>query len=294
LVDQLLKLKTKPFFADTNTLYKCQRSNAIDHKILAEKHGFTVENSGAPFIVMDGLLGNCETAIEIDGELNKEVFIASEIIKSQSILSIAHFTGHIAVCAAANLKTVGMGCASRKGKLRQHSVVSPFINEACVLCGQCLENCPVDAITSDGKKANIDDEKCIGCGECLSVCRFDAVKFNWDAESRILQKHIAEYALGALKNKKGKAAFFNYAISITAHCDCMNQSNMEKVVDDIGILASTDPVALDKATIDMAEKHGGKKFQTLVDLEGLDPMYQLQHAEQLGLGNCKYKLIEIN
>jgi len=171
LVEQLLALKTKPFLTDTSTLYIGQRHNAIDHTMLAVKHGFCFCNLGIPFIVCDGLFGTSETPVQIDGRINKQVLIASDIVRCQSILSVAHFTGHVAACAAATIKTLGMGCASRKGKMRQHSALKPTISESCTLCGECYKHCPADAITLNDVKAHIDSQKCIGCAECVAVCR---------------------------------------------------------------------------------------------------------------------------
>ena len=116
LVDELKALKVKAFLTDTSTLYTGRRHNAVDHAILAGEHGFNVAVLGIPFIVPDGLFGTSETAVKINGQLNKEVMIASDITRCQSLLSIAHFTGHVATCAAATLKTLGMGCARQKGE----------------------------------------------------------------------------------------------------------------------------------------------------------------------------------
>lgn len=293
LVEELIKLKTKPFLTDTSTLYVGRRHNAIDHAILAQEHGFCIDVLGIPFIAPDGLFGTLETPIEINGELNKEVFIASDIVRCQSILSVAHFTGHIATCAAATLKTLGMGCSSRKGKMRQHSALKPDINDNCVRCGECVKYCPADAITIDGIKAHINADKCIGCAECLAVCRFDAVRYDWGAESATLQENVAEHAKGVLKGKESRAAFFNFIMSVTPDCDCFDKPNMSKMVDDIGIVASTDPVAVDKAAVDLVENKSGKKLAKLLNNDNLDPRHQLEHAVHIGLGSIDYKLIEV-
>jgi len=292
LVDALLALKTKPFVTDTNALYVGKRHNAVDHTVLAAEHGFSTDVLGIPFIVSGGLFGTSETAVQINGEVNKEVFIASDLIRCQSILTVAHFTGHPAACAAATLKTLGMGCASKKGKLTQHAALTLSITNDCKRCGECLTHCPADAISLDDVKAHIDRDKCISCAECLAVCRFEAVKCNWGMETEILQKSIAEHALGVLKGKENKAAFFNFVISVTKDCDCFDTPDMARIVDDIGILASTDPVAVDKAALDLVEAAAGKKLPKLLGNPKLDPRYQLEHAEHIGLGSLDYKLID--
>ncbi len=293
VVDELKKLKTKPFLTDTSTLYTLRRHNAIDHCILADEHGFNVQTLGVPFIPTDGLFGTAETEVEINCPVNKEVSIAADIVRCQSILSIAHFTGHIATCAAATLKTLGMGCASRKGKMRQHSALKPKVNpDKCTSCGQCIEYCPEDAIDIDKLKAHIDQDKCIGCAECVAVCRFEAVEYDWDIVNEDLQINIAEHALGALKGKEKRAAFVTFIISVAKECDCFD-TELPTIVDDIGIVASTDPVAIDKAALDLVEQYGGKTLQSLIEKERLDPRFQLEHAQKIGLGNLDYELIEI-
>jgi uncharacterized Fe-S center protein len=291
LVDELLSLETKPFTTDTSTLYTGRRHNAIEHSVLADEHGFNVKTIGIPFIVCDGLFGTEETPVKINAPLNEEVLIARDICRCQSILSVAHFTGHLAVCPAATIKTLGMGCASRKGKMRQHSSTKPTIGDECTLCGECYKHCPADAITLGEIQAHIDRDKCIGCAECVAVCRFGAIKHDWGAELEQLQKNVAEHALGVVKGKENRAVFFNYIISVTADCDCFDRVDMPKIVPDIGIAASTDPVAVDKAALDLVEKAGEKSFAKLAGNDKLDPAPQLEHAELIGLGREKFEYV---
>lgn len=294
LVKELLKLNTKPFVTDTNALYASPRHDAIGHYRVAAKHGFGLDVLGIPFIVAGGVFGTAETAVEINCEINKEVFIASDIVMCHSIIAVAHFTGHLSTCAAAVIKTLGMGCASRRGKMNQHAALSLVIGDNCKRCGECVTHCPADAITLDDIKAHIDQDKCIGCAECLAVCRFNAVEYDWHDEDEVMQKNVAEHALGALKGKQDRSAFFSFLMSITKDCDCFDTPDMPKIVDDIGILASIDPVAIDKAALDLIEAKGGKKLPQLTKYTKLNPIYQIEHAEHIGLGNTDYELIEVD
>lgn len=294
LVNELVALKTRPFLTDTSTLYVGRRNNALNHTILAAEHGFHSAELGIPFIVSDGLFGTTETAIEINGRHNKEVFIAKDIIMCQSIFSVAHVTGHMAAGLGATLKTLGMGCASKKGKLKQHAALKLSIGKNCTLCGECLLYCPVDAISLGKTKARISQSKCIGCAECMAHCRFRAVECNWGQETEVLQENIAEYALGVLLGKENKAAFFNFLMSVTEDCDCFGTPNMRTIVDDIGIVASTDPVAVDQASLDLIEDNTGRKMQKLLKNERIDPRCQIEHAQSIGLGSKSYERIEIH
>lgn len=294
LVDELLELKTKPFLTDTSTLYASKRRNAIDHAITAAEHGFSLEVLGIPFIAADGLFGTFQAPVKIKGEIDKEVFIAPDIIRCQSLLTIAHFTGHVAAGVGATLKTLGMGCASKRGKLKQHAALKLSITNICTRCGVCIEHCPADAISLNAAQANIDPDKCISCAECVAVCRFGAVKCNWGPETEVMQKSIAEHAMGAIKGKENRAVFFNFIISVTKDCDCVGSPNIRKIVDDIGIAASTDPVAVDVAALDLVENKTGRRLAELLGNDKLNPRHQFEHAERIGLGSCIYDLIEID
>ncbi len=48
------------------------------------------------------------------------------------------------------------------------------INDECIACGACADQCPTEAITEGNGKYEIDKEKCIDCGSCASVCPVEA------------------------------------------------------------------------------------------------------------------------
>lgn len=48
------------------------------------------------------------------------------------------------------------------------------ITDACISCGACEAECPVDAISAGDDKYVIDAETCIECGACANVCPVDA------------------------------------------------------------------------------------------------------------------------
>ena len=281
----------KPFLSDTNVLYKSERDNAVDHLNLAYEHGFTPENTGAPVIIADGINGINEQEIEINAPFNKTVNIAKEYLTANSIIVVTHATGHLGAGIGATIKNLGMGMSSRKGKLVQHSVSHPHISESkCVKCGTCLKWCPVDAIVMQENSAFIIDDKCIGCGECLAVCRPDAVKFKWDSGSTLLQQQIVEHALGIVQEKKDKMGYFTFLINMTKDCDCIAQP-AKFILEDIGVIAGTDPVAIDQAVWDLT-KHEGKNLNQHA-YPNIDGEEQLRYGEKVGLGTRNYEIEEI-
>ena len=292
LVAILRKSGCRPFLTDTNVLYKGKRNNAVDHIMLAHKHGFTIENTGAPFVVADGLMGRNEVEVEINCENYKKVPIAAEAVYASALLIVTHVTGHDACGLAGTIKNLGMGFSSRKGKLNQHSKLPPKINEAnCTGCEVCYKWCPSDAIIMKNKKAVIIEEKCISCGECIALCRYDAVSFKWDSTSEVLQKRIAEHALGVTKTKKNKIGFVTFMINQTGGCDCMPKK-MKPILPDIGALAGFDPVAVDKAVLDISQRIHKTDVSRLA-FPNIDPTIQLRYGEKIGLGSLNYRLIEV-
>ncbi|MDW7681188.1 MAG: DUF362 domain-containing protein [bacterium] len=292
LIEKINNKNAKPFFIDTCVLYKSQRSDAISHLGLAEQHGFSLNQTGIPVIIADGLRGRNEIEIKIKGKLFDSVAIAAEAVFANAMVVTSHVTGHIACGLGGAIKNMGMGLASRKGKLRQHSSVKPWIEiSVCTGCGECIRWCPENAIHLNDDVAGINKKLCVGCGECLTACHFGAVRFNWKTSSADLQKKMAEHALGAVQNKMEKTCYFNFLINMTRDCDCLN-SPQKPIINDIGILASKDPVAIDKASLDIIENRGGKSLTSLSN-NSLDPMIQLAHAQQIGLGKLNYELITL-
>lgn len=289
MIGRLQERTNRLFFTDTNTLYVGQRSNAVDHLRLAASHGFSLEKTGVPVLIADGLAGENDEEVQVDLKWVKRARIASGIARADFLVCLNHFTGHVQTGLGAAIKNTGMGCASRAGKLEQHSDVHPRIDrKLCRNCRLCLDYCPTGAIIQKEGRAFILDDRCIGCGECLVVCKLGAVRMRWDADSARVQEKMAEYALAVWSRFKEKAGFINFLLKITKDCDCMAKDQAE-IIDDIGILASADPVALDKASVDLVLKK--RKKDVLRQGYDIDWSIQLRHGQAIGLGRLDYELI---
>jgi len=287
-----IKTKTnRVFFSDTNTLYLGQRSNSIEHIRLAADHGFSLEETGIPVLIADGIIGRDEAEIKVNLNHIKSAKIASAYFNTDELLCMSHFTGHMLSGFGAAIKNLGMGCASRAGKLEQHSDVHPWISEKkCTNCGICLEYCPTKAIIQEEGRAVILEDKCIGCGECLVICTVGAVKMKWDADSRRVQEKMTEYAFSVNQKFEGKIGFINFLTQVTKDCDCMATEEPD-IIEDIGVLASEDPVAVDRASVDLVNGRSGKDL--LRENYDLDWSIQLSYGEMIGLGSQKYRLVEL-
>lgn len=54
-------------------------------------------------------------------------------------------------------------------------IVSHRITEECIVCGACISECPVEAISEGEEKYVIDPSKCTDCGACVEVCPTEAI-----------------------------------------------------------------------------------------------------------------------
>jgi len=285
--------RARPFLTDTAVLYASPRSTGAGHAEVAAQHGFTFERTGAPFLPADGLEGNVEIAVNIEGVHYQSVNVARAIADADAMVVLSHATGHLASGFGATLKNLGMGCASRKGKLLMHSDTKPFVmSKSCTACGACIASCPEKALSEDRQgKAVLDETKCIGCGECIAQCRYDAIGFRWDTAPGKMQEKMAEHALGVMRALEGRVVCLLGIVALTKDCDCLAPGS-EIVARDVGFAASLDPVALDQAAMDLVKKAEGKSLGRLA-YPKLDENVQLEHAERIGLGGRKYEIVEV-
>lgn len=278
------------FLTDSNVIYKASvRTNSVDHLKNAEEHGFSIESIGMPIVIADGIFGMNFTEIDIFKKHFSKVKIAADIAACDSLLALTHITGHMQAGLGGAIKNLGMGCASRRGKYEQHCGVVPAVDASvCTGCGSCVAHCPASCIALDNGKVKIFSEECLGCGECAVVCRTTALDIKWSETLENLQEKMVEYACGVLNAVKGRAAFISFLKNVTKDCDCMSK-DQHRIVDDLGILASFDPVSIDKAAVDLMIANSGKDVLKN-GYPGTDWMAQLRYAEKIGLGSLDYTL----
>lgn len=234
IIDYLLHKKVKTYFVETG-MVNGPRSESDSHRNVALKHGFT----RIPFVVADGENGEDHELVGINGNHFKKCMIAKKLIKPKQIIVLSHFKGHIDAGFGAAIKMLGIGFASRRGKIEIHSKVY-------------------------SKKIKSID---------------------WTAEDKqyhgtAFRERMADYALAAVKGKQN--IYLNFALSIVENCDC-DGVPMKPIYKDLGIFASLDPIAIDKACFDLLEKREGKKPFSGDDV--------FTYAEKIGLGSINYELI---
>ncbi|AFM25787.1 DUF362 domain-containing protein [Desulfomonile tiedjei] len=306
VIDRLKELGTKPFLTDTNTLYVGSRTEAYSHLVTAFENGFNREVTGAPAIIADGLRGNNQVVVRADGHHFQEYHIAADICHADGLVVLTHFKGHELSSFGGAIKNIGMGCASREGKLSQHSNISPKVApKKCIGCEECVDWCRGGAISirreGPQKKAFINPESCVGCAECILTCAQGAIQVQWNESIPVFMEKMVEYAAAVLKEKRDKSVFVTFITDVSPLCDCTPFSD-RPIVPGLGILASRDPVAIDQAAVDLinaapgnpisnlqgAFQPGEDKFKSL--FPDIEWSHQLEYAEQMGLGTRDYEM----
>lgn len=118
----------------------------------------------------------------------------------------------------------------------------------------------------------------------------------WGGEQDAFLEAMAEAgkSVSDYLNNGQNIAYVNVMNRISVDCDCDGNPS-EPDLHDIGILSSTDPVALDQACIDLIyEQKDGDGASLVQRIESRNGLHTLEHAEEIGLGSRKYQLVIID
>ncbi|MDO8964946.1 MAG: DUF362 domain-containing protein [Coriobacteriia bacterium] len=304
VVARIKKLGGKPFLTDANTLYRGARGNAVDHLQCAIQNGFSYATVEAPIVIADGMDGREACDVRVDGKHFESVRIGSAAVHADAMVVVTHVKGHEATGFGGALKNVGMGLGCRSAKQRMHADFRPEVTaEKCTACARCVKWCPVNAIViGPDKVAAVDYEVCYGCGECVAACPYAAIATQWKTTPEAIQEKIVEHVKGAVAGKEGKVVYLSFVTAVSPDCDCWSFSDAP-IVGDIGVLASTDIVAIDRAAYDLVTAAAGlpgsrgdgmapgtDKFTTIT---GIDGTAAIRYAQDMGLGSQDYELVTV-
>jgi len=273
--EALQKRDVETCYIETNVLYNSERRDSSNHIVLARRHGFT----DLPVVIADD---GGYTDVPVNGKHFKMCKIGLGFKAYDGFVVMSHFKGHDFAGFGGALKQLAMGFASRAGKLYQHTDNVPFIKpDRCNACGVCSVKCGYEAISVNNKLARIDPTKCVRCAICVGSCSQRAIKNNWDASCFI--EKLAEYAVAAASGKRN--IYLNFLGQITEQCDCV-EKDMKPITNDVGVFASTDPVAIDAVCLNTLPLQTRMQFERGREI--------LIYAQKLGLGTTnKIREIEL-
>jgi len=313
-------------FTGTHTEYS-GRAGEEEYLETAKIHGFTEETMGAKLLMLDGLVGTEIIKQAVNGKRFKEVLVAGRLKEFDQMILATHFKGHGGSGFGGSIKNLGIGCVSKGGKVQAHMGKKFEFNFEAPISDyeNCLKICPTNALREDpdGKLIR-DEEKCRYCYMCKSVCKNNVIDTGSSTREEFITQMV-DNAAGVIEYfGKDEIFYINYVIDVTWQCDCTGGSDIP-FVSDIGILSSSDPVAVDQSAVDLIhlskmnphsilgnigniskeKSHDWLSYIPRFDPEtgkmDLNPdgkeskhwEIQLKVAEELGLGTRDYKLIEV-
>jgi hypothetical protein len=295
--------------------------------VTAERNGNTSAALGCPFISADGFMGTDDYRVDLpEGYILKEAYIAEAIASADVLITLTHFKGHGVGIIGGAIKNLGIGAQSKRGKLNVHlsghpkygfsssSIFHPenFKGRRGEEGWEFLEEiCPYDLIHVTETSIEWEKEKCCDCRACVFPLLGRGIIELPVEYFKALSVAIADGCLGATKAVgKGKVAFINIAVDLTPGCDCAGFSDVP-ILPNLGVFASYDPVAVDKACLDRAKETAGlhgssaedmdvlevgkRKFEACSPLlSGLSEDIQVNTGEIIGLGTRDYDLVQVD
>ncbi|MDO8684250.1 MAG: DUF362 domain-containing protein [Armatimonadota bacterium] len=299
LIDALREAGGRPFITDG--------SGAIPG---AKIRGYTEEVLGAPIVPAAGLNDNYYKVLPVGYHTLKDIQTCGEIVSADAMIVFSHGKGHGHCGYGGAIKNIAMGCVTGHSRGSLHQLIDTefeWDEDHCAHCYLCRANCPGGAITFNKEgRFNIFFHDCRYCMHCVTSCPENAIKINTEG-IRWFQVGMAKATETILNTfEPSRLLYITALMNITPLCDCWGYST-PAIVPDIGIMASTDMVALEQASLDsikvenflpgslpepLALREEGTHL--LEKIHGKDPYLQIETAAEIGLGSREYTIKEVD
>lgn len=116
----------------------------------------------------------------------------------------------------------------------------------------------------------------------------------WDCEQDKFLESMADASKSVVDLFNDQIVFINMMIRMSIDCDC-DAHPQDPEMKDIGILASTDPVALDQACLDLVYQSNDPKKKSLIErIEEKHGVHILEAADKIGIGSREYELVNVD
>ena len=293
-----------PYVTETISTLMVYKENVsmFEWMELATKKGIR-SSFELPLLPLDGACGTDGLFIPVVGKEIAATFVSNALLWSANLVVLSSVTCDPLTGMEGSLKSLGFGCVTVQGKRKLHDVLKPaVVAKRCTKCGRC-DICNWDAIQWSFGYPSIVGELCKGCMLCYLECPDDAISIPTLQRKRY-NIRLVDTCLGVRKAFSGNICYINLIEKVTPRCGPKYPN--KPIIPDLGLLVSTDPVAIDKASLDLINnalgiphtaaetcdvlKPGKNKVEAIT---GFDPNYTFKLAEDIGLGSTTYELIEI-
>lgn len=256
--------KVNGTIVECNTAYQGARQETAAHRQTIEDHGFT---KIAEVDIMDA---DGEIEIPVEGGKHLAVdIIGKNFADYDAMINLAHFKGHPMGGFGGALKNQSIGIASSVGKVYIHTAGKSRDLEKFLHCFDEPE---------DGAEMRPEAVELLPPQDDFLESMAEAAKA------------IADYYAAEQK----PILYINVINNLSVDCDCVAEPEAP-CMNDIGIAASLDPVALDQACIDMVYNSTDPGRDHFVErVEQQNGRHIIETAAALGLGSRDYELIDLD
>jgi len=269
--------------------------------------GYVEEIIGCKLIPVAGADDKYYYSKKVNFKSLKEIQVAGSIHDAEVLIDFSHVKGHGACSYGGACKNIAMGCVTSETRREIHALEGgiEWNEELCDHCETCINECRYKANKfNDEGKYELLFHHCTYCQHCVEVCPNNALTF---VGKRFVdfQRGLAIATDEVLKTfNKNSVYYINVLLNITMLCDCWGMST-PPLVPDIGIMASSDLVAIEKASLDAIKAENllpgslpvGRELvkgkHLFEKIWGKDPYTQIGELEKIGLGNSNYVIEEV-
>lgn len=272
-----------------------------------ERRGYTEMSLGCPLLDDCGHLGKYFYEKKVDFKSFSHVDVAGLIHDADFLIDFSHVKGHGCCGFGGACKNIAMGCVTNRTRREIHALEGGlnWHAEKCTHCEKCVSACNhfANKFDKDGEY-KVNYHHCTLCQHCVKVCPHGAIELD-SHDYADFQTGMAICTKTVLDTfAPGNTYFINVLTQITALCDCWGMTT-PSLVPDIGIMASDDMVALERASLDAIRVEDlirtgvpegmelGAEGHLFERLHGKNPFTQLEKLAEQGLGAQAYELTTV-
>ena len=275
ITEAIKSLKLNLVFIDTLVAYNSPRDSVENYKKVVKEKGY---DKLSAFVISNN-------GIEIENK-DFKANVCKELVRAKNVLVISHIKGHACSGFGGAIKNLGMGGVTKETKRLEHELSKPKFVSECRGCGTCVKLCPAAAIKMVNGKAKINLGTCWGCSICQINCPHKCLA----PQKAYFDDLLAQGAAAVINNLPKNTFYINFLKNIVKWCDCEVNPG-KRISEDIGILFSDNPVAIDKASIDIVNKINGKDL--FKEINNKDPLLHVKFASEYTGKRLDYDLISI-
>ena len=255
-----LVLEVNGTVVECNTAYGNAPQDKKDERTTAENHWKVIERHGfTKYFPVDIMDEYDEIRIPVKDQSHiKYDIVGGHLANYDFLIALNHFKGHPMGGYGGALKNLSIGCASQNGKAYIHSA---------------------------------------GKMEKLDMSKLWTPEFIGDQDGFLESMAAAAQAVVNYFQRQEGIIYISVMNNMSIDCDCVDHPAPVKL-EDYGILASTDPVALDQACIDIINQQKVTPKNDPTDLlKRIDKqhgVHTIEHAAKIGLGSREYTLVNID